>query len=267
MSIDRDFFARQWDAGQQHLAGGRYGAARRELESAEAIAWRRRDAAALARLYLPLIEVRRLLRLQAAEGVLLVSADGKNGRGRMKTWLREAVGTAVIGGSAAERAAVATATGYAARRRECALEVLWLMRAGGETRVVSPVDGTFAGGVPVRPRAENSEAVDPTGAMAFAAGKELGFTAPLPGDGMYDPRDVEARPFHAMGRETLLVMWETLALRWQMRHPLRATGTSADATWREMAWLRRALRVDPACEPAALRLVALAEAVARMGAG
>jgi len=63
----------------------------------------------------------------------------------------------------------------------------------------------------------------------------------------------------ALARESLLIAWEALALKWQHRHPPRQGATA----WEELAWLRHALQVDPACEPIALRLIALAEAIER----
>jgi hypothetical protein len=81
--------------------------------------------------------------------------------------------------------------------------------------------------------------------------------------------DAAAKALHAMARESLIVAWEALALHWQHRHPppkgpkSKHARNSMDAAWDEMAWLRLALRIDPACEPVSMRLMALGEAVER----
>ena len=68
------YLHRMWELGEHHLAARRYVLARRELEAAEAVAWRDHDAQALARLYLPLLEARRQIRYHAAEGTVLICA-------------------------------------------------------------------------------------------------------------------------------------------------------------------------------------------------
>src|SRR4051794_38239918 len=75
MQLPTEHLFRVWDNGQRHLAEGRYIAARGALEAAEAIAWRTQDAQSLARLYLPLLEARRLIRYQAAEGRIEIDND------------------------------------------------------------------------------------------------------------------------------------------------------------------------------------------------
>src|SRR5277367_3729013 len=92
-----------WDLGQRHLAAGRYVAARRALEGAEAAAWRRHDACSLARIYLPLLEARRQIRYNAAEGMLIVCDSAKSvseERGVMREFLESPAGTVLLACSA-----------------------------------------------------------------------------------------------------------------------------------------------------------------------
>ena len=81
---------------------------------------------------------------------------------------------------------------------------------------------------------------------------------PLPVAGRYCAAG-KGSGLHAVARESLIAGWEALALKWQARHTVRAEAEE------ELGWLRRALEVDPACEPVAMRLMALAEAVGRRG--
>ena len=231
------YLERLWDAGERHLAAGRYVAARRELEAAEGLAWRKRDAATLARVYLPLLEARRQIRLNAVEGVIVVGAAGHAG---LEAFLRRGAGTILWAGhdagSIASGCKAAGSVRYASSRAGSCLEALLVLEHHGEVRVASPVDATLAGGL---------------------AGVKL------PGAGVWDPAKAEMRAGHAAAREALLLAWEALALHWQARHPLHVKGPSVQAAWEEMAWLRLALRVDGACEPVAMRVMALAEAVER----
>ena len=264
MSLPENYLERIWDGGQRHLAAGRYVAARQALEAAEAIAWRRREAATLARVYLPLMEARRLLRHQAAGGVLVI-AEASGARfppHHFARFLKCAAGTVLL--PAGDWGRVATVE-MAGRRGGAALEVLVLVRHGGQTRLVSPADLRIAAGLPVRFSMDAKAALDPVAAAEFAGSGAGDFAVPLPPAGIYDPADSSTRALHALAMESLLVAWETLALRWQSRHPLPAKGPSQDAAWRELAWLRQTLQVDPACEPAAMRLITLAESVGRAG--
>jgi hypothetical protein len=263
-----------WDSGQQHLAAARYVAARRELEAAEAVAWRDRDAHALARIYLPLLEARRQIRYNAVEGTLIVSppaASPQQEQALLADFLAGDSGTILIacsadGGKASARRRHAAADGeqaacrfagsvqYATQRTGRWLEALLLIRRGQEVRLASQADPTFAAGLPVLWSTTQAvrESTDPN------------LVIPLPPPGRYDSRT--ARNLHALGRESLLIAWEALALRWQRRHPpphSPAAATKPNAAWDELAWLRLALRVDPACEPVNMRLITLAQALAR----
>jgi hypothetical protein len=246
---------RLWEAGQRLLGGGRYVAARRALEGAEGIAWRRRDARALARMYLPLLEVRRQIRYQAVEGVILIcspSGRAREEKEQLDKFLECEAGTVLLACSAGEGEAAcrfAGSVGYASRRTGRRLEALVLVKLAAEVRVASGAEPLFAAGLGV-------EWTKDAGAMVGASTEE-GLKVPLPPPGWYEAKDA----LHGVARESLITGWEALALKWQRRHPPPA---GADA-WEEMAWLRLALRVDPACEPVAMRMVALAEGVERGG--
>jgi hypothetical protein len=133
---------------------------------------------------------------------------------------------------------------YAARRRHACLEGLILLTHRGQTRLVALGDPAFAAGLTVRWTAD-------AGDMIQSGDGEV--TVPLPMPGVYEP----GNPMHALARESLMVAWEGLALKWQARHPVKGEA------WEQMAWQRLALRIDPACEPAAMRMIGLAEEVER----
>ena len=259
-----NYMERLWDLGQQHLAAGRYVAARDELERAEGMAWRQQNAGALARIYLPLLEARRQIRQNAADGVLVITPGQEgNSRRMMEGFREETAGTLICGGAGAEKGPGAVP--YAARQRQSCLEALVLVEHRGERRLASMTDPTFAGGLPVAVTSDPKELVDPVGVLEFKSPKGKRRDAastvnkvPLPGAGRYAP----GHPLHDLARESLLVAWEALALKWQARHPVRVT---VDAGWEELAWLRLALRVDPACEPIMMRIISLAENLQRAG--
>jgi len=235
---------RLWDLGQQHLVAGRYVSARRLLEAAESIAWRAADARTLARLYLSLLETRRQIRQTAAEGTIIIGdwRQARAEREQSRVFLNQAAaGTFLFAGHHPEK--MAAGVPYAARRRFACLEGLILLTHRDETRVAALGDATFAGGLSVRWTTDPADLIQP--------GAEV--VVPLPPAGSYQP----GHPLHALARESLIVAWEALALKWQARHPLKG-----DA-WEQMAWQRLALRIDPACEPAAMKMIALAEGVER----
>src|SRR5437762_2488088 len=80
---------------------GRYVAARRELEAAEAAAWRKQDCASLARIYLPLLEVRRQIRQNATDGVIIIAPPHEIGAKRkvFAEFVRESSGTLLTVGT------------------------------------------------------------------------------------------------------------------------------------------------------------------------
>ena len=234
---------RLWDAGQQFLAAGRYVAARTLLESAAALA--RHDAAALARIHLPLLEATRQIRQLAVEGLIVIvprSADAH--RFTHNAFLAADAGTILLDASdlpAAQRTAQKIA--HTARRTGRCLEALLLLPHRGRFRLAAPADPATALPVDFSPY-PLGEPTDPA------------LVVPLPPPGLYTPDD--SSPAHALARESLLIAWEALALRWQARHPLRHPTPEA-----ELRWLHRALQIDPACEPVAMRLIALAESISR----
>lgn len=260
---------RRWDLGQQHLAAGRYVAARHELETAEAIAWRTHDAGALARLYLPLLEARRQIRYNAAEGVIVISAAAvspKDEQHLLDEFLSSEAGTILLacGADNARRTRssnrreplvcrFAGSVQYEAMRTGHALEALLLLTHGNESRLATQADPTFAAGLPVRFTDSDKDAV--------GASTDPHLVVPLPHPGGYSSGGSQPH-LHALARESLITAWEALALKWQHRHPPPRTVGSTQA-WEEIAWLRLALRVDPACEPIVMRLISLAEAIQR----
>jgi hypothetical protein len=212
-----------WDAGQRKLAAGEYVAARELLAGAEAAAFAERDAAALARIHLPLLEARRQIRYLAAEGRIDIAEGSMEMRGE---------------GGAAER--------------------LLIVRQGAEARVATPGAAGFEVGL----RIEWTTSED----AVIGASTERDLVVPLPTAGVYDGR----RGLGAVARESILIAWEALALKWQRLNPPSPPSPlhpPAGDGWAEVAWLRRALEVDPACEPVAMRLMAVAEGIERMGKG
>jgi hypothetical protein len=265
---DLSYVERLWERGQEHLAALRYMPAIRALESAEGAAWRKKDGPALARLYLPLLEARRQVRYQAAEGTIVICPPGtpeRIEREALRKFLAEdGPGTMLLGccnarhhGQWATRRKdldrslnYAGMVSHAARRTGRWIEALLLLRHGEEVRVASPGDAAFAAGLTVQwtdnPKSTIGEATD------------INLKVPLPALAPTD-RLTASHPMHAMVRESLIFAWEALALKWQHRHPPFRTG----GIWEEMAWLRLALRIDPACEPIAMRLMSLAETAGR----
>jgi len=127
-----------------------------------------------------------------------------------------------------------------------AQEHLLIIRQGPSARVATPAASTFEAGLPIEWTTSESAAI--------GASTDHNLLVPLPSPGVYDGR----RGLGAVARESILIAWEALALKWQQLNPLPAGGA-----WEEIAWLRRALEVDPACEPVAMRLIAVAEGIER----
>lgn len=235
--------------GERYLSRGQYVLAQRWLRRAEAQAWRRRDGIALSNIYLPLMEAFRLLRQQACDGTIVISTgdDCLLRRGIVRDFLRQRAGTLLLGGRADQAnhrwiVKVVARVGYAAQKSGRALEALPLLRCGDCWRIVPAADPMFAAGLPVQWAQDTSDQV--VGDLAQAD------KIVLPGAGVYSPGSAGAR----LAGESVLAAHELLALKWQARHPVRAV------RWAEMAWLRQALRIDPACEPVLMRLLALARA-------
>ena len=231
-------------AGERYLSGGQYKVAQRLLQQTEAQLWRQRDGTALAKVYLPLLEASRLLRQQACEGVIVISTgdDAILQRRLIGEFFRQRAGTLLFGGKVGDRLVLKMLekVGYATRKSGHALEILVLLRCGNQWRLSSAADATFAAGLPVRwVQHPSGQGVD----NRSNAGEIV-----LPSAGIYPPGSAGA----TLAGESLLAAHELLALKWQSRHPVRAM------RWAEMDWLRRAMRVDPACEPVLMRLLSLA---------
>jgi len=223
---------RLWDTGQRHLVAGRYVSARQHLRSAEALAWRHRDPGLLARIHLPLMEASRQIRQNAVEGPIFILSPHIH-----------------VDAARADATYVFLNTPPRVRRSAFCVEALSLQTISGQTHLNSPAALRFADGLPIRFTTSPAEAINPLSPMPI----------PLPPVNLYYPNN----PLHSLARESLLIAWEVLALHWQSRHPLPAAPPSPATAWEELAWLRRTLLIDPACEPAAMRLIALAESVER----
>jgi hypothetical protein len=240
----------RWDLGQSALAAGRYVAAQQHLEAAERLAWRQRDLASLARLTLPLLEARRQIRHNAVDGTLVIDDPARPGaEARLSAeFLEQPAGTILLVGRRQRR--LAAGVQYAQRRTGRCLEALLLVPGPHRRRrLASLADPVFAAGLPTHTTTLPDDVIQPA--------DPADLTVPLPPAGTYAPRD----RLHAVAREALLLAWEALALKWQARHP------AGPGAWSELAWLRGALRVDPACEPVMMRFIALAESLLRAGAG
>lgn len=234
---DATSWQQSWDAGQRYLAAGRYVAARRALEAAEAAVYARRDAASLERIYLPLLEACRQARLQACEGVIVIgdpqrSAITAAARAVAKS---DAAATLLLGGPRAVKSAIQV--NRAARSRGLPQEALVWLSDGKTVRLCSTAAVRFNCGVEVILTDKLEEKISPR-----QLDRQI---AVLPVPGVYRPGSAG----HRLACETLLGAWEWLALRWQTRHRVRAR------PWEELAWLRAARRVDPACEPVMMRMV------------
>ncbi len=244
---------RFWNLGQQHLAAGRYVSSRSALEAAEGIAWRLGDFRSLARIYLPLLEARRQIRYNAVEGRILFLRARINGKGERES-LRQfgqlPAGTLLLichdHEDIANARAVAKKVYLTSRGNGNWLETLLILNRGKEMRLVSPVNPILADGLPIFWTTDAKSMIGPS------TDPEL--QVPLPPPGMY-----EKESLHVLARESLLIAWEALALRWQHRHPPGRRFSAVE----ELAWLRRTLLIDPACEPVTMRLIALAEAADR----
>jgi len=157
------FLYRLWEQGEQHLVARHYVLARRELEQAEAIAWRDHDAAALARIYLPLLEARRQIRYHAVEGDIVICGAGMSvaeEEQELASFMAKRAGTILLacaadGGKRARRRSVnageaaacrfAGSVQYEAQRTGRWIEALLLVTGGaggGEVRIASQADPT-----------------------------------------------------------------------------------------------------------------------------
>jgi hypothetical protein len=217
----------------------------------------------LARIYLPLLEARRQIRYNAAEGFLVIIDSGMplaEQQKQFREFLASPAGIILLPCTAARRSPryhaaclFAGSVQYESRRTGRWLEAFLLLTHRNETRLAPLADPTFAAGLPVTITTDANKVI--------GASTDPDLTVPLPPPGTYTARN--APVLHALLRESLLIAPEALALKWQHRHPPPALTASTDP-WEELAWLRLALRIDPACEPITMRLIALAEAILRL---
>ncbi len=203
-----------WDAGQRHLAGLRYVAARTALEAAEAAAWRARDARALGRIYLPLLETRRQIRYQAAEGVVVICDSvmkAERSAATLREFLKEPAGTILL-------PCPATAAG---KQAGCLF--------AGSVQYEAAPRGAMAGGASADRACRGEARGDNCGMRTSRRGCELfGLGNLLPRlarrritSWSYPCRRlgvIRTGALHAIARESLIVGWEALALKWQRRH-------------------------------------------------
>ena len=234
-----------WDSGQRLLVAGRYAAARRELEAAEAAAFHRRDAALLARIYLPLLEACRQLRQLSTEGIISIDASG----GMHRSAPAEMKRLAAFGGGVIVTASpsMARVISHKARFNPHPIECLLLITKNHQTQILSPHAIRFSYGLPVvwRPidRAETLPA--PPEQMRVA----------LPPPGIYPP----GSPGHRAAAESIILLQEALALKKMLLARLPKDG------WSQIAVLRGIRMIDMACEPVMIRLMHEAEKVANQG--
>lgn len=237
---------KEWDTGQRYLAAGLYIAARRALESAESAAFAQRDAASLERIYLPLLEACRQMRLQACQGAIAIGHPRQTTNYLpVRKFIENAeAGTLLLGGTGAVRIA-----SRLIRRARCAGQakeaLIWSLR-GTRIRLCATAAPRFTNGV------EAQFAVDPQAKITPEMLEKQLLLLPPPG--IYAP----GSPGHDLAKESLLVGWEWLALRWQFCHLVKAR------PWDELAWLRATREVDPACEPVMMRMVEICRLLAKM---
>lgn len=231
-----------WNSGQRLLVAGRYAAARRELEAAEAAAFHRRHAGLLARIYLPLLEACRQLRQLSTEGMILLgSSDGmhRSAPAALKKLAAHGGGVMIT-----ESRTLATTIGHKARLHDCPIECLLLVTKNHQTRILSPQDARFSHGLPVLWRSVDSAETLP------APPEHMQVALPPIGD--YTP----GAPGHRGAAESIILLHEALALKHLQRRPLPKEG------WPLIAVLRRIRKIDMACEPVTIRLMHEAEKTA-----
>lgn len=235
-----------WNSGQRLLVAGRYAAARRELEAAEAAAFYRRDAALLARIYLPLLEACRQLRQLSTEGVISIDASGgmhRSARAEMKRSAASGGGVIVTASPS-----MARVISRKARFSRHPIECLLLVTKNQETRILSPHAARFSSGLPVmwKPVDHAETLPAPPEQMRVA----------LPPPGIYAP----GWPGHRAAAESIILLQEALALKDMHRRHLPKDG------WPLVAALRDIRMIDMACEPVTIRLMREAEKVATQSA-
>jgi hypothetical protein len=235
-----DFAQQLWDSGQMLLAAGRYVAARRELEAAERQAFFKRDAALLARIYLPLLEAARQIRQFCCDGVIAIT-PGTTPDHRVA--LREVFNS---GGVWLDMRALNMNRPVASSMpADVPVETLRILKHKMHWHITTQwrekLPGPRPRGIPVLWTRDAKKFIVPA--------QPESLVAVLPVPGIYHP----GNPHHAQARETLFLTFEALALGWLARQTPKSGG------WEELALLRRARKIDPACETILMRMISVAQ--------
>jgi hypothetical protein len=233
---------RLWNAGERLLIKGHYAAARCELERAEAAAFYRRDAAALTRIYLPLLEACRQIRQLSTDGLISIQVESIARRSVNAELHR----LASHGGGVVISASTHFARQIARRSRLTAhpIESLLLLRHSNHVRLTSALKPHFVSGLPVVWRPAERAETPP------ASPEHMCVSLPPAGD--YLP----GTPGHALLAESTILLFEALALKRLQHWKIPSDG------WQRLAVLRQLRLVDMACEPLTLQLLHGAEKLA-----
>ena len=239
-----DFAQRLWDSGQELLAAGRYVAARRELESAERQAFLKRDAAMLARIYLPLLEASRQIRQFCCDGIIAMTpANSQDHRAALREVFK-------AGGVWLDiQAAGMNHAPTPSMPTDVPVESLCIVEQKQHWLITTPWSKTPHAPQP-RPKGIAVLWTRDAGKL-IAPGRLDTRVAILPMPGVYHP----GNPHHAQARETLLLTFEALALNWLAQHSESAGG------WAELSILRQARKIDPACERVLMRMMTVARSL------
>ena len=237
-----DFAERLWASGQDLLAAGRCVAARRELEAAERQAFRRRNAALLARIYLPLLEAARQIRQFCCDGIIAITPGlTANQRAVPREALRSGgVWVSMRGAGITKPIAIPIAP-------DSPVELLSIVRYHEHWCLTSPACKSGLGRRCGRSSVALQWTHDP--GMFISPARPDALVAVLPPPGVYHP----GNPRHGQARETLLLTFEALAMGWLGRQEKASTG------WAELAVLRQARNLDPACEQIFMRMMTVAQ--------
>ena len=237
-----DLAQRLWASGQDLLAAGRYVAARRELEAAERQAIRKRDAALLARIYLPLLEATRQIRQFCCDGVIAITpGDTASQRAALRDVLHSG-GAWLRVESAGRNKPIALL-----QVPDSPVELLSIVQHGQQWRIMPVACKSGLGRQPGRFSVALQWTHDP--GLAISPAQPDALVAVLPPPGVYHP----GNPQHGQARETVLLTFEALAMGWLARQEKDFTG------WAELTVLRQARNIDPACEPLLMRMMAAAQ--------
>lgn len=237
-----DFAQRLWASGQDLLAAGRYVAARRELEAAERQAFLKRDAALLARIYLPLLEAARQIRQFCCDGIIAITPGHATDQ---RSALRDVLSS---GGVWLDiQAAGVNHVLSLSMPTDVPVESLRIVEQRKHWRMTTHWRKNLHDPQP-RPKGVAVVWTRDAGKVISPAQPEA-LVAVLPPPGVYHP----GNPRHGQARETVLLTFEALAMGWLGRQGNGSTG------WAELAVLRQARNIDPACEAILMRMMTVAQ--------